>query len=91
MGWTEAAYVDYLEGERHRYAWVMRRYGGMAPAEARAAALECYPYESGDAPLRGLVFHDEAWHWAMLSLHGAQYWLERPELAEPPPEYRALE
>lgn len=91
MEWAESEYVEYLEGERRRYAWVMRRYGGLAPAEAEAAALDRYPYEADDAPWRGLIFHDEAWHWAMLALHGERYWLERPDLAEPPAEYRALE
>ncbi|GAB3173655.1 hypothetical protein GCM10027059_45070 [Myceligenerans halotolerans] len=91
MAWGKAEYADYLDGERHRYAWVMRRYGGLGQAEADAAALACYPYESDDVPFRELVFHDEAWHWAMLGLHGDQYWRQHPELAQPPAEYRALE
>ncbi|WP_406673847.1 hypothetical protein WBK31_35620 [Nonomuraea sp. N2-4H] len=41
-------------------------------------------------PYRGLVFHDEAWHWAMLGIYGERYWVAHPELADPPPEYRAL-
>ncbi|KAB8161211.1 hypothetical protein FH609_003450 [Streptomyces sp. 3MP-14] len=90
MTWTEADYVAYLEAERRRYAWVMRRHGGRTPERARAAALAHYPYEPADAPHRGLVFHDEAWHWAMLEIHGHAYWSERPDLERPPPEYRAL-
>ncbi|MDG4864443.1 hypothetical protein P8605_40490 [Streptomyces sp. T-3] len=91
MTWSEAEYVACLEGERRCYAWVMRQYGGMPPDRARAAALESYPYEPSTEPHRGLVFHDEAWHWAMLTLHGSGYWAAHPELADPPPEYRALD
>jgi hypothetical protein len=89
--WDEDDYVRYLREERERYAWIMRRYGGLDSAQADAAAQECYPYEPADKPWRELVFHDEAWHWAMLRLHGDQYWQRFPELAEPPPEYRALD
>ncbi|GAB2995731.1 hypothetical protein GCM10023080_072510 [Streptomyces pseudoechinosporeus] len=91
MTWSEAEYCEYLQSERRGYAWVMRRHGGLTPAEAWAEALESYPYEPIDTPYRGLVFHDEAWHWAMLRIHGDRYTLERPELAEPSAEYRALE
>ena len=91
MTWTEAEYAAYLADERRRYAWVMWRHGGLSPAAARAAALEWYAHEPADAPYRGLVFHDEAWHWAMLALHGARYPEDHPELAVPSAAYRALE
>ncbi|HEY4458662.1 MAG TPA: hypothetical protein VGN81_30400 [Pseudonocardiaceae bacterium] len=91
MAWSEEEYVDYLAGERRRFAWVMQRYGSLSAAEAEAAALERYPYEASDDPHRGLIFHDESWHWGMLKIHGENYWLERPELLEPPAGYRALE
>jgi hypothetical protein len=90
MTWSEAEYVACLVSERRRYAWVMRRYGGLALAESWAAALASYPYEPAGEPYRGLVFHDEAWHWAMLALHGHRYVVERPELEDPPAAYRAL-
>ncbi|MEV5241855.1 hypothetical protein AB0K89_22515 [Streptomyces cinnamoneus] len=90
MTWSEAEYVEYLQGERRAYAWVMRRYGNLTLPESWAAALECYPYEPADEPYRGLVFHDEAWHWAMGRIHGDRYVVEHPELADPPAEYRAL-
>ena len=88
--WSEDEYVAYLAGERRRFAWVMRRYGGLTAAQADAAALERDPYEAGDVPYRGLVFHDQAWHWAMLKIHQDRYWLTHPELASPPAEYNAL-
>jgi hypothetical protein len=76
--------------ERRRFAWVMRRHGGMSPDEAEVAALEQYPYEPDDAPFRELVFHDEAWHWAMLDIYGDRYWADHPELAQASADYRAL-
>jgi hypothetical protein len=88
--WGEREYVDYLHGQRRRFAWVMQRYGGFTAAEAEAAALEQYPYEASDAPYRWLVFHDRAWHWAMLRTYQDLYWVEHPELAQPSAEYRAL-
>jgi hypothetical protein len=87
MTWTEAEYVTHLRDERRVYAWVMERYGGLTPAAAGQAALEWYPYEPTDTPIRGLVFHDEAWHWAMTAIHGHDYVVTRPELAVPPAEY----
>ncbi|MFP3988870.1 hypothetical protein U9R90_15475 [Streptomyces sp. E11-3] len=90
MTWSEAEYLEYLQVERRCYAWVMRRHGDLTLAESWAAALACYPYEPSDAAYRGLVFHDEAWHWAMLAIHGERYTVEHPELAQPSAEYTAL-
>lgn len=90
MTWSEAEYVEYLRSERRSYAWVMQRYGNRTPENAWAEALDWYPYEPADALFRGLVFHDESWHWAMLAIHGDRYTVDHPELAAPPAEYRAL-
>ena len=83
--------MRYLRAERTRYAWVMRTYGTMSSADADKAADLRYPYEPPRAAVRGLVFHDEAWHWAMRVLNGERYWLRYPELAEPTSAYRALD
>jgi hypothetical protein len=91
VAWSEAQYLDLLDSERRSYAWVMQQHGGLAPTEAAEAALERYPYEPAEAPHRGLIFHDEAWHWAMLTIHGDHYVVEHPELVHPSPDYRALE
>ncbi|GAB3989794.1 hypothetical protein GCM10029978_115860 [Actinoallomurus acanthiterrae] len=88
--WDEDEYLACLRAERRGYAWVMRRYGGLTPARAEAAALEHYPYEASDAPYRGLVFHDHSWHWAMSRIHGDSYGREHPELLDPTPEYWAV-
>lgn len=90
MTWTEAEYPDNLQSERRGYAWVMQHHGGLTPEEAMEAALEHYPYESPEAPYRGLVFHDEAWHWAMQAVHGDRYATDHPGLGLPSPEYRAV-
>jgi hypothetical protein len=86
--WREGEYLEYLWGERRRFAWVMRRYGGLAQVAAELSALRRYPYEVSGAPHRGLIFHDEAWHWAMLRIHGDGYAREHPGLAQAPAEYR---
>ncbi|WP_328792458.1 MULTISPECIES: hypothetical protein [unclassified Streptomyces] len=90
MTWSEEEYLDCLRSERRGYAWVMRHHGGLTHEDAWEAALTCYPHEPDGDPLRGLVFHDEAWHWAMLAVHGAGYVVERPDLVHPSPAYRAL-
>ncbi|EFL19581.1 hypothetical protein [Streptomyces sp. C] len=91
MTWSEAEYLKCLEAERRGYAWVMEHHGGLTPKEAEEAALEWYRYEPAGDPYRGLVFHDESWHWAMLAVHGHRYTVEHPELAYPSPGYLALE
>jgi hypothetical protein len=91
MTWTEQEYCAYLEAERRRYAWVLHRFGDVTPEQAEAAAAEFYYYEPGDDPLRGLVFHDEAWHWALRGILGDNYPNEHPDLVAPPPEYDALD
>lgn len=91
MGWTEDDYRACLDAERRAFTWVMERYGDMPPPQATAAAIERYPYEPPESPNRGLVFHDEAWHWAMLRIHGDRYVVERPDLVDPPAAYRALQ
>lgn len=87
----ELRYRRYLREERAAYAWVMRTHGGMTPQQADAAAADFYVYEPPDDPYRELVFHDEAWHWAMLALKGGQYWRRHPELAHPSAAYDALD
>ena len=89
--WSEDDYLDYLRAERRRFAWVMEQHGGMSHAEAEATALERYPYEASDEPYRGLIFHEEAWHWAMRRIHHDRpYWTEHPELARPSSDYEEL-
>jgi hypothetical protein len=84
----ENAYVTYLEHERHLFAWCLRIVGGKSQSDAQRAAETFYTYEPATDAMRGLVFHDEAWHWAMLQIAGPQYWLARPELEQPSPAYR---
>jgi hypothetical protein len=85
----EVAYLKHLGEERHMFAWCMSKYGGLAPEAARAAALDFYTYEHPSDEHRGLVFHDEAWHWAMLRLIGHEYWQKQPHLAQPSAGYEA--
>jgi len=70
------------------FAWCMQKYGERSRAEADAEALRAYPYEPASDPYRGFVFHDEAWHWAMLTIHRTMYWLKDRELEVPSADYR---
>lgn len=89
--WTdEEEYTQYLREERERYAWVMRVYGGLGPEQAVEAAVQRYPYDPPGTRFRRMIFHDEAWHWAMLAIEGEDYPQRRPDLVQPPVEYRAL-
>lgn len=84
--WTKKEYVECLKHERHLFARVFRSYGSYSPADADDAAAACYPYEE-PSDLHGLIFHDEAWHRAMLRIHGEFHWLAKPKLESPPQEY----
>ncbi|MFI9556015.1 hypothetical protein [Nonomuraea endophytica] len=89
--WTEDEYVAQLRDERRRFTWVIRQHGGLVPAAAEEAALQRYPYEAEGTPYRGMIFHDEAWHWAMLKIYGDNYVVDHPELGTPSADYRALD
>lgn len=86
--WPEDEYLECLKHERHMFAWTLKTFGLIAQEEAGALTARFYPYEPPSLPLRGIVFHDEAWHWAMLQINGELYWKARPGLETPPPEYR---
>ncbi|APR83731.1 Hypothetical protein A7982_09080 [Minicystis rosea] len=85
----EDEYRRYLDRERHLFAWCLRELGGMTPAEAEREALLAYEYQPATHPNRGLVFHDIAWHWAMLRIHGGMYWLNDRTLERPSEAYHA--
>jgi len=87
QAWKEEEYLKYLDTERRLYAWCLVRYGKYDEIKAKNEALEFYEYEGADEKVRGLVFHDQAWHWAMQKLHGDLYWKECPELESPSSEY----
>jgi hypothetical protein len=89
--WSEDEYVQYLRDERRFYGWVMQHHGHLDAVQAETAALKRYPFEASDAPYRGLIFHDEAWHWAMRDIHGEDYPISHRHLVEPSAEYRALD
>ena len=46
-------------------------------------------YQPPEDEHRGLVFHDLAWHWAMLTIFRDCYWTTHPELARETEAYRA--
>ncbi|GAA5068016.1 hypothetical protein [Nocardia callitridis] len=88
---SEDEYLETLGKERRRYAWVLERYLGKTAAAAHAEALRFYEYEPPDVANRGLVFHNDAWHWALLGLPGGSYWQTHPEWERPGDEYFDVE
>ena len=87
MEMTEEEYLRALERERKLYMWCLERWGGCTAQDAKDQASRKYPYQPPDAPFRGLIMHDSAWHHAMYRIHGNCYWIDHPELAQPPKEY----
>jgi hypothetical protein len=83
----EPTYNRHLAHERHMFAWCLTNLGGLPQDAARASALSFYPYEAPSEPYRGLVFHDQAWHWAMLRVHGEGYSLNNPGSEKPSAAY----
>jgi len=75
--------TEYRRVERALYSWCLQRFAGTPQDVADAEAVERYP------SINDIRFHDEAWHWAMLKVFGAHYWVSRPELAKPSKEYAA--
>jgi hypothetical protein len=92
MAWNdppdETEYLEYLEHERHMFAWGLARYSLLSPDVAAQEATSFYAYEPSSDPYRGLVFHDQAWHWVMLRVHGEFYWKSNRELGMPSAEYQ---
>lgn len=85
----EHEYLAYLEHERHLFAWCLVEHGGRTQEAAAREALEAYPYEPPEYAYRGFVFHDLAWHWAMLTIFRDDYWRTHPELAHATEAYHA--
>jgi len=85
----EKEYLAQLKQQRHMYQWCLREIGKLSETEARVQAKQFYKYESQSGEHRTLVFHDDAWHWAMLKIYGENYWVEHPELAEPSSDYES--
>jgi hypothetical protein len=83
FAFTHEEYIQYLMAERCAYAWALVNYGNYSQQAANKSAEEFYQLEPRDE----LVFHDLAWHWAMLKIYGSNYWIDRPELLKPPVEY----
>jgi hypothetical protein len=84
----EPGYVAYLANERALYAWCLVRHGAYTAEAATHEATQFYTYEPPEHPYRGLIFQSEAWHYAMVKLFGAKYWLTHSDFQGPSPEYR---
>jgi hypothetical protein len=72
--WTDAeGYEQYLEMERHLFAWCLIRLGGFSAESAAAESMSRYPYEPANALYRGMIFHRDPWTWAMWRLFGSEH------------------
>lgn len=83
----ETQYLERLERERHLFAWTLHRYGPYSLHGAARKALRVYPYEPPEEHCREMIFDDEAWHWAMLRIHGHLYWVHEPDFEHPSQAY----
>jgi len=84
---SEEEYNSMLKQQSHMYDWCLRNIGKYSREEAKAETEEFYTYESPKESSRGLFFHEDAWHCAMLRLQGEQYWLSFSELEKESFEY----
>lgn len=82
----EDEYRAYLINEREAYVWTLVNYGGYSQNDAEKMAMDFYR----DDPGNELIFHDSAWHWAMLKIFGNNYWDSLPDLLDPPTAYLEL-
>lgn len=80
--WDETDYCKTLEHGRKMYAWCLVQLNGIDAAEAKARAEKRYPYQAPGTPYRGIIFHEDSFHIAMLDTHGNCYWVNKPELLE---------
>ncbi|MBN3067598.1 hypothetical protein H5A34_00800 [Pectobacterium brasiliense] len=83
----EEDYLAQLRRERHLFRWCLITYAAIPADAATAKAADLYGYQPPGTLNRGLILHDEAWHWAMLDMFGEQYWLNKPEYLTPSPRY----
>lgn len=88
---SEEEYIAYLGAERHLFAWALQHFGRICKETAEKEAHRIYPYEPESDEYRWLIFHDEAYHRAMLYLYGNEYWREFPQYATPSQEYLDME
>ncbi|NMM91347.1 hypothetical protein B2J88_44800 [Rhodococcus sp. SRB_17] len=91
IAWSdEGEYTAYLLAERRCMAWALEMLGHLDPDAAAHFAKTMYPYESADDPDRGAIFHDQAWHYAMLRVFGEGYWQKHSDRLNPSTAYDDL-
>ena len=84
---SEDEYLAQLNQQKHMYYWCLINVGSFSLNKAKNEAEKLYKYEHQTEGYRWLIFHDDAWHWAMLKIHGEQYWLKDPNLENESKEY----
>jgi len=56
--WPDEEYIPYIEAEQRLYAWILRRVGGVEPAEAMRRAVAQFHYEPMSK--RGVMLAEDA-------------------------------
>ncbi|HSH96323.1 MAG TPA: hypothetical protein VK968_19405 [Roseimicrobium sp.] len=84
--YTDAEYVAILTQERHMYAWTLVTFGAFRTEDAESHALQHYPYDPVGQN-NPFLFHERAWHYAMIELHGSTFWTTKPEILHAPAAY----
>ena len=84
---TEEDYLNQLQQQRHMFEWCLLNIGAYSRDEIASASDRLFSYKPESDEYRWLVFHEDAWHWAMLEIKGEGYWRRFPSLIDPSAEY----
>ncbi|MCL6416272.1 hypothetical protein MIB92_11465 [Aestuariirhabdus sp. Z084] len=84
----EEEYLSQLKQQRHMFEWCLLNIGVYSQDEIESASKRLFSYKPESDEYRWLVFHDDAWHWAMLEIKGEGYWREYPNLKDESLEYK---
>jgi hypothetical protein len=90
-GVADADYQSYcrrMSAERHMYAWTLVHAAGTERSAAEDRASQKYRLRPPGPHATDMRLHEEAWHLAMLDLHGNCYWHRQPGLERAPAAYQ---
>ena len=83
----EEEYLKQLKQQRHMFEWCLLNIGTFSQEKIESASNRLFSYKPESDRYRWLVFHDDAWHWAMLEIKGEGYWRTYPNLERASIEY----
>lgn len=83
----EEEYLNQLKQQRHMFEWCLLNVGEYSRDKIKSVSNRLFSYKPESDEYRWLVFHEDAWHWAMLEIKGEGYWCKYPNLKDPSLEY----